>query len=425
MEANTILVHISYMTTVRIGFIIGMEERLGYPSDDRTLSNQLLLAYGSLAKKGNNEVEERVTNYLNGRVTTLMNSTKADLTDIILMLHVLGNTGSKLSIQSIIDILDASVSSAYYDEVKLVAIEAMSKLTDDYVILTKLEQLLLKDPSTETIVAIIETLENGLEYIQQSNQEVHQYINSITTHSLLYSLAEAVLSANDTTIHTMISHYLKKINSDKLQIRAKRGTTDWDSSNSDYNLIESLSTRQNDVNTYNQHNAYINTKTIGVDEANIKVAYGYFAGRNNDCSMMKAYGRMKVVGTLLSKSSTLADAKFDMRISNTSNIVAYAKVGSNSLIDYSSTGYISTHCKEYTKELVKIRVHLLQWEYSIFIYVGYLTLRLDLYVNFNTSMKLKFCLGRTSTEVSGASGSFAPAGVGMTVTGEAHVTLAV
>lgn len=143
IEANTILTHISFMERVRIGFVIGMEERLNHPSSDKILSDQFLLVFGSLAMKGTTEVDDRVINYLKGRVSALTIKTdEADLSDVILLLHALGNTGSKSSISLVFSILNASIEHNSYDKIELGVIEALSKVTDDPLVLTKLEQLL-------------------------------------------------------------------------------------------------------------------------------------------------------------------------------------------------------------------------------------------------------------------------------------------
>lgn len=235
-----------------------------------------------------------------------------------------------------------------------------------------------------------------------------------------------------------MEHYLRKIKASEaifaliynkdgpLRNRVRRVTTDWSSTaSSDYNYVESLSTRQFDVSAYDQHQAYIDSKTIGVDKANIKVAYGYFAGTNSQCAMMKTFGRTIVVGTLLSYTYTFADVKIDMRVDlQTASVVAFARIGSNTLLNYNTYGDASTHCRQFTRNLSGFRVRLFHLSFSIPIYIGHITLSLDLYVHFDLGANANFCLGRSSTEVSGALGSLTPT-VGVTVTGGVRATLAV
>lgn len=135
-EVNVILTHISLMETARIGFVIGMEERLARPSEDTSLSNQLLLVFSTLATKGTDEVEDRVMTVLSIRAMAFKTQMQPDLSDVNLMLHALGNTGSKLSISLIFSFL--STDSDDYDQIKLSVIDALAKVTDDPIVLTRL-----------------------------------------------------------------------------------------------------------------------------------------------------------------------------------------------------------------------------------------------------------------------------------------------
>ena len=102
---------------------------------------------------------------------------------------------------------------------------------------------------------------------------------------------------NSTDLRAMMVQYLIKIKADEaifdliygsVGSRSKRNTNDWDSSsNSDYNYVDSLVNRRNDVTTYNRHTAFIGSKTIGIDDANIKIAYGYFSGISTHCDRFK------------------------------------------------------------------------------------------------------------------------------------------
>lgn len=427
-ETNVILTHISFMETVRIGFVIGLEERLAQHSDDIFLKHQLLLVFSSLATKGSDEVEDRVMNFLRIQAASLSSQAQPDSSEIDLILHALGNTGSKMSISLIFSFLDTD--SDDYDQIKLQVIDALGKVTDDPIVLSRLEDLLQEDSSDEYAAAIIETLQTGFEYKKTTQQDLAQYSSLIRSHTLLYSLAEAVASSNSTDLHSMLVEYLNKVKADDvifdliysenspLGSRGKRGTTNWDSSGrSDYNYVDSLLNRQSHVSTYNRHKAYINSKTIGINEANVKIAYGYFAGTNTHCDQLKTFGRCVVVGTLLSRTVTLADVKFDIQATTTSaSIIAFVRIGTNTLLDYRYQRSLESHCKLYTRAIAEYRRRIFTLRYDIFVYVGYLTLRVDLHVHFNLDVNANICIGRTGTEVSGALGALTPT-AGVTLSG--------
>jgi hypothetical protein len=426
-EANAILTYITLMETVRIGFVIGMEERLTRPADDAFITRQLFLAFSSLATKGSDEVEDRVMTVLSRRATALNHQPQPDLSDVSLMLLALGNTGSKQSLPLIFSFLNTNSSD--YDHIKLAAIDALSKVTDDALVLAKLEELLLEDSSIEYAAAIIESLQAGYEYMKQTERDLEEYSVTINSHSLLYSLAEAVTYTNDTDLHSMMEEYLKKIEADDvifaliyseggpLGTRGRRGTSDWDSSrSSDYNYVDSLVNRQAHVRTYGLHRAYINSKTIGITDANVKVAYGYFAGTSTHCDRLKVFGRCIVVGKLLSKTQTLADIKFDIVGTTTSGSVeALVRIGSATLLNYRYQRTID-HCRSFTRSIARYRRRLFTLQYNLFVYVANLRLSVDLTVQFNLDVNANLCIGRTGTEVSGALGAITPT-AGVTLSG--------
>ena len=172
------------------------------------------------------------------------------------------------------------------------------------------------------------------------------------------------------------------------------------------------------VNTYNRHIAYINSKTIGIEEANIKVAYGYFSGTNNHCNRLKVFGRCVVIGKLLSRTKRLAEIRFDALATTTSgSIVAYVRIGSNTLLD--NTVQVSTdQCRSFTQNNIESRARLFRLRFSLFIYVGTLTLSVNLDVHFNVDVTTNMCIGirRTGRKVTGVLGAITPT-AGVTLSG--------
>ena len=236
----------------------------------------------------------------------------------------------------------------------------------------------------------------------------------------------------------MVVDYFKKIDSKDLLFeilerestipggRAKRQTSDWDSSsNSDYNYVASLSTRQSDVNTYPRHRAYITSKTIGISKANIKIASGYFAGIGTHCDRMKAFTRGIVKATVLSQSATLADLKFQLTASTTSiSISLYARVGTNTLLDFGFNGALSSHCRANSHPLGRYQRTLFRFSIPVTVFGIPLTISIALHgqldINFNTNV----CISGTGTEASGALGAITFR-LGVSIEGSASVSLLV
>ena len=201
--------HISFMKTVSIEFVIGIEDRLGRISDDDFLNDQLLLVFGSTATKGSKEVERRVLSFLSAKASSL-NATQ-ELKEIKILIHALGNTGSKLSIAPILSFMNEYY---YYDEIKMTIIDALNKVTDDVEVLARLEDFLIEDSSIECLAAITETLQTGYDHMKKNKQVLAEYVNTIKSHTLLKSLVEAVSLINDTDLHTMLEEFLVKIDAD-------------------------------------------------------------------------------------------------------------------------------------------------------------------------------------------------------------------
>ena len=442
LEVNSILTHISFLDWASLDLVIGLEDHLRNPNANlnANISDQLLLVYGSLATKGSEEVEVRVMNYLNTVSSSINSQSDPDLSRSILVVHALGNTGSESSLTVILSFLNRSAQHSELKEMKLAVIDALSKLTDKDTVLTVLEDFLVPETSDseEYVAAVIETLDHGFEYVESRRQQVDEYITYLTSHTILYSIVRVSASINSTDLHMMVVDYFKKINSKDLLFeilerestipggRAKRQTSDWDSSsNSDYNYIASLSTRRSDVNTYPRHRAYITSKTIGISKANIKIASGYFAGIGTHCDRMKAFARGIVKATVLSRSATLADLKFQLTASTTSiSISLYARVGTNTLLDFGFNRALSSHCRADSRPLGRYRRTLFRFRIPVSVFGVPLTisiaLRGQLDINFNTNV----CIGRTGTEASGALGALTFR-LGVTIEGSVSASLLV
>ena len=441
-KAHTILLYIAFLDSASLDLIINLENRL---HESTLLSSQLLLVYGSLALKGTKEIELRIINYLSALCKNISNQSDPDLSKSILLVHALGNTGSNSSLALILSFLNYSVKHRESKEMKLAVIDALSKLTDNTNVLNKLEEFLVTEESEseEYFTAVLETLFNGFDYIEASKSQMEAYIGHIQAHSILVSIIRAAASINSTDLHNMMVQYFRKVGakdlflelvgsqSAALNVRAKRHSSDWDSTlNSDYNIVAPLASRRSDIYSFSRHNAYITSKRIGVSDAHIKVASGYFVGINENCDRMKSFARNIIKGTVLSRHTTVGDIRFEQttELTSTTNTFAslYIRIGSNVLFDseIQFNEELSSHCKNESRHLFLLRVRLVSFSYRMFIYVGFLDFSIGLYGKATLNFNINVCNGRIETEISGHLGALTPS-VTVSIDGSVTASLVV
>ncbi len=403
-----------------------LEERLENKIYPEHILNQLLLVYGSLATKGNQEIEYRVMDQLVGAALKYHNSTTNYPMTIIII--ALGNSGSNLSISPLLSFLNSSSNNGEEEKVPKV-INALAKVTIDKVVLSELDKLLQSDPSVSIISAVLETLQNGLDYEKARRVNLERYSVTLRNHNLLKTLARIVSTHNDSDIYTMTVAYFTEINASQEiwnilhskqpgVLRQKRYTTDWDSHNSDYDYVASRASRFSDEKDYPTHHAYLNSKTIGINDANLKLVFGLFAGRYQ-CKRVKVFGRIIAVGKILWHRRTVADAKVDLRLRPTQGngtLTTYVKFGSNTLLNTINTKKLSNNCWKMTENLIKTKQLLYSFRLRFFVYVGTLSLHVRLYFQFNLNLNGNLCLDRTGNTVSGALGAISPS-AGLTIEG--------
>jgi hypothetical protein len=424
-EANVILTHISFVKTVRIGFIIGIEDRLTRSSEDAFLQDQLLLVFSSLATKGSDEVEDRVMSVLSSRVAFLTNMTQPDFHDVAFLLHALGNTGSKMSIPLIFSFLD--LDSDDNDKIELSVIDALGKVTDDPIVLNHLENFLRECYTADCVAAVMETLEQGSTYYAKIDMDL--YSNRIRSHTLLHTLAEAVSFVESSDLLSRMAEYLKKMKvDDRISIREKRSahlnelsgsgldadpTTSSPSPSPSPSPSSSPSPSPSPWSIRLEHGY---SKTIGTSRASIYIAYNTFV-TSTSCEQTSAFGQLIVTGTLISSTTTIADVKFAVDTTPESAFVqAFVRIGSNTLLDRRGALSSSSQCARYTRSIARFSREIFRISHSYFVYVARLTLSVGLSVHFDIGIEANACIGRSVTEVTGVSGSFTPT-VGVTISG--------
>ena len=334
---------------------------------------------------------------------TAINNTNT-LTHII---YALGNTGTEQALPTIIEYLHYPTLN-----LRLVAVNSLTKLTHVQLVQdTFIHMLTVENQNEKMVSAIVEVLVIGTEYSQQHDLSIEP------KEELISALVSAALTFNNTDLHELVASYLHGLTSGKAatelqrlqdnrlsETRKKRGTTNWNDGNDLYDLIASQSSRTSDEAIYPAHRAYLWGYQIGIDEANLQLAAGVFAGVSSDCvANMKVFGKAVAQGNLLGRSYTFAHAEFLLEKENY-NIRGkiYCIIRGNVLVDEDRTVDARYSCLTRSRPLSSSRYRILGFSYNIFIYVGFLRVSVYMDAEFNMNFNQEMCGG-----FSGSSGEVA------------------
>ena len=370
-------------------------ERQMTKSDDYL--DPLLLAYGALAYETTMASEQRIVSFLLSRLQQAPTNT----TILVHFIHALGNTGSYYALDTIVSYLNHSTL-----QVQLVSISAMRKLVNDPVVEDLLLALLQAMPvSVEHVVAIAETLIAGYKYL---DEEEVDYTPSL---SLQMALVAATLQLGDVEFAELVLSFIENFGNQRTeklvvvleqaiaegkesraQTRGKRGFTDWDQYNSDYDIVASQSSRAGDVRNYPRHRAFIYGKTLGISKANIKVGMGFFLGIDRYCPNFKAFGKVAAEANVLNWSWDLING--EVLLEKRNDILyskLYFKVRSNVLTDrYNEFDF--NNCYRPSQILYSSnRYSLRRVSIRIFVYVGTLTLYIQPHVQGHIDSRQELC----------------------------------
>ena len=252
-------------------------------------------------------------------------------------------------------------------------------------------------------------------------------------YPLIRSLVSAVMQYNNTELTLIVAAYIDEVGGEQssflqaeLQSRFRRGTSDWDSSSKDdYNLVASLSSRQQDVNTHPRHKAYIYGKTLGISKANLKAAAGVFFGRSDDCDNMKGYAKAYAEGNLLSRKRTLVDVDILLQKTPYSiNGQVYAQIGGNNLVNRNLNIDGSLQCRRYNTPLSRSRYRLFSFTYSIFVYVGTVSVGVHVDLGVSVSFSAELCSSSSVYNLASGTAGLVPR-INLYAGGSARVTLLV
>ena len=397
-EQRSVVVYIAFTENPQPQMISELERRIG----DNTLSTDpLLLAYGALVAKASPDLQQRMTLFLLSRLP------HAETNSSSLVHHILslGNTESTEVATPLTDYLQHPDP-----HVQLSTIHALRYATDDSLVQKALITLLSQSPvSDEQLAAVLQSLLYGVEHA--SNNYLKKFNANLAT-ALLSSIME---TDNDElmiafigylrSINSLESRQLLKIMSLPLTTKQREGSSngtrlrrgsDWDESNTVYNLVSPVSTRQNDVRLYTNHKGYIWGRKVGVKHGNIQFAAGGFIGVSK-AGDYKVFGHAKAVGHAFGKTKTAVDfLVLREKSSSSTRTRLYAYIIGKTLVNINDVSK-STVCKKFSKPLYNPKKYtLFNFQFSIFIYVGTLKFNLAGYVSLNSDLYVEFCERRGS-----------------------------
>ena len=338
-EQTNVVSYIAFIHQAHPALLIVLEQKIVSAND---YLDPLLLAYGALAAETTKVNEQRIVTFLLSRLK------QAPRNDTILIhfIHALGNTGFLSSLDTIVSFLNHSTL-----EVQLVSISAMRKLIDSPLVEETLYTMLQITPARfEHVVAIAEALSDGYRYLSGRDMDytpplelqlalVHSAVQlgDVELAELVLSHVENFESSESEGLAEALEQVIATVKEQNVQGRGRRGT-DWDESNSDYNVVASQASRATDVQRYSNHSAYIWGKTLGISKANVKIHAGLFAGHDPTCPNFKLFGKAIVKATIFSWSWNVLHAealveKNDSRVRGK----LYFNLLSNVLIDLSNS----------------------------------------------------------------------------------------
>ena len=407
-EKTTLISHIAFTKNPHLKFVKVVERTL---DPDANSTDPLLLAYGSLAGSSSAATEQHIVSFLLQRLDSIHRLT-SNTWPLVHLIHALGNSGSKLSIEPLSPFLH------HRDlDVQLAAIGAMSMHTAEPKVQEAFTDILRLATMEEQVETITQTLIEGLEHTRMNAKGGSE---KEPDSEMLLFLISGAMQSNNTKLHELVLHYLQQLGTEESKAfidtlndyitknpgfegntyyvheenstdktRVRRGS-DWDASSSIYNLVASYAQRKSDVQTYPLHKAYIWGKKFGLSKVYMQVAAGGFAGIKPGGTGYKLFAKAVAQGHAFGKTATALRAEFLRRRSGSSIYQKiYAKVVGKTLIN--EAGYLPSGCNTLTKTLYQSSIKLFYLKFSVFIYVGTLDFYVGLYAKLSLHLKLTFC----------------------------------
>ena len=394
-EQRCVVAYIAFARNPQPQMISELENRIG---NDTHSTDPLLLAYGALVAKASPDLQQRMTLFLLSRLP------QAETNSSSLIHHILslGNTESH----------QVTSSLTYYlqhpdHHVQLSSIYALRFATSDSLVQKALTTLLSQPQvSDEHIATVLRCLRFGIEHASNTHTQTPFNIYLATV------LTSSVMNTDNEELQQALTKYLQQVNNEESMnllklmtapqskehsssTRFRRGSN-WAENNGVYNLVSPLSTRQDDVRCYPYHKAYIWGRKFGVSKGNIQIAAGGFIGASLTGDY-KVFARATAAAHAFGRTKTAVDFLVLREKKGKSALTRiYAEIIGITLLninDYS----LNVLCGSYSRTLYQSSKYtLFNFQYSVFIYVGYLTFHVGGYVSLNSVPILEYCMDTSS-----------------------------
>ena len=379
-ERNSLTVQLAFLQNVHPNILSEIENIIKSGNDS---TDPLILSYGALASSALPELQHRIVGFL----TSQMNQ-QDDHSKLIHFIHSLGNTESSTIDKTMIQLFGHDNPS-----IRLAAVYALRYRVSSKDVQYALSLALRGNPDPDFVEMVLRTLSAGAESQQLSE------IQPIDD-----SLFQAVLqhARNNTDLLAKLSYYVKMLGPKApyrwmvmLQDTHHKRDVTWNENNALYNLVEDLNTRNSDLANYPTNKAYIWSKSLGVTDIRLDLAFGAFAGFGGSAKpqSFKLFARGIAQGYAFGYTKTAFEALISSVNAPGANNIQnrlYVSLVGKVLVDYSKE--IPT-CKSWSYPLYKSPTYvLLQFTYSIFIYVGTIDFGITINANLGIAATLSACI---------------------------------
>ena len=395
--------------------------------------DELILALGALVRSSDLLVQKVVINELLERLNKVLSS--GDVEASTTLIYALGNSRSKLIVfpllpsleHSDIDIQISAIRSLKFHldqpDVEEAIIALLHSSEEDIILEEVLNALLysfqnkiLISPSKELITAIMNSA------VQLENPHLYELVAKY--------LYDAKVDGTDTYMDMLRQQhnygdlqYDYVSETDGNYSRIKRGS-DWDESNSDYNIIDSYSTRRSDVKNYPAHKAYIYARSFSAGSLGMSVGVGAFSGMaiGSRSLSYKHFAKAAANVDLFGRTYSLASLEISRyTYANTLYEKRYLKRGSSTLRNDDSK--VSALCKKTTTRYDSYTAEIFKFGTSFYVYVASINFDVSGKASFDVSLGRCTCL--TNPPPTAKANTDLTLSFSLSVTGDTSVSLAV
>ena len=258
-----------------------------HSSTELAFNEHIILAYAALGRHA--DIEDNVIHSIVSKLLKSMEDGN-DTIDIINLIHALGNTGSKKAIPYLLPFLYNS-----NNHLQLTAVDALRTVSRDETVQMIFASFVKHATSEDQVKQVVESLIFPFKISVYYTHSPSNPGKSESEQSLMKAVVNSVKRFHSAELTKLTISYLKHVDTDlaielhkdlqdSLNVtttRAKRGvetTTDWNSDEDNYNVIDSHASRTEDESEYPHHEALLWKFSFGNYGMYLHVAAGGFAG---------------------------------------------------------------------------------------------------------------------------------------------------